>query len=302
MATQFHGIYPILYAFFERDGRLDRGAMRAQVEACVKHGAHGLAVLGLATETYKLQTPERRQILDWAAEDLNGRLPLAVTISEPSVAGQIEFARAAKGAGAAWVILQPPPAPGLPEAEYVRFFGAVAEKCELPLAVQNAAGLIAVALSNAGLIALNRNHPNVSLLKGEGPVIAIQRLIEETAGVFDIFNGRAGLELTENLRAGCVGMIPAPECFDVQVKIYALMKQGTPTAEAEAERLYREILPLITLLMSSIENFLCYGKRLVARRLGIGEVHNRQPAQAPTPFGLAAVERASSFLENWGQS
>ena len=63
MATGFHGIYPILYAFFDAQGRLDRGAMRAQVEACVRHGAHGLAVLGLATETYKLQTPERRQVL-----------------------------------------------------------------------------------------------------------------------------------------------------------------------------------------------------------------------------------------------
>jgi 4-hydroxy-tetrahydrodipicolinate synthase len=281
MATGFHGIYPILYAFFDAQGQLDRGAMRAQVEACVRHGAHGLAVLGLATETYKL----------------HGRIPLAVTIAEPSVAGQIEFARAAKSVGASWVILQPPPAPGLPEIEYVRFFGAVAEKCELPLAVQNAAGLIAVSLSNAGLITLNRNHPNVALLKGEGPVIGIQRLIEETQGVFDIFNGRAGLELTDNLRAGCAGMVPAPECFDVQVRIYDLMRLGTPEAEAEAERLYREILPLITLLMTTIENFLCYGKRIVARRLGIAEIHGRQPFQSPTPFGLAAIERASAFLK-----
>ena len=179
----------------------------------------------------------------------------------------------------------------------MRFFGAVAEKCELPLAVQNAAGLIAVSLSNAGLITLNRNHPNVALLKGEGPVIGIQRLIEETQGVFDIFNGRAGLELTDNLRAGCAGMVPAPECFDVQVRIYDLMRLGTPEAEAEAERLYREILPLITLLMTTIENFLCYGKRIVARRLGIAEIHGRQPFQSPTPFGLAAIERASAFLK-----
>lgn len=179
----------------------------------------------------------------------------------------------------------------------MRFFGAVADKCELPLAVQNAAGLIAVSLSNAGLVSLNRNHPNVSLLKGEGPVIGIQRLVEETQGVFDIFNGRAGLELTDNLRAGCKGMIPAPECFDVQVRIYELMRQGTKEAEAEAERLYREILPLITLLMTTIENFLCYGKRIVARRLGIAEVHGRAPFQSPTPFGLAAVERASAFLK-----
>ncbi|MGE0417750.1 MAG: dihydrodipicolinate synthase family protein [Acetobacteraceae bacterium] len=295
--TDFHGIYPILYAFFDRDGRLDRSAMRAQVEACVKGGAHGIAILGLATETHKLQTTERRQVLDWVAEDLNGRLPLAVTIAEPSVAGQVEFARSAKSVGADWVILQPPAATGLAEIEYVRFFGAVADKSELPVAIQNAAGLIAVALSNAGLISLNRNHPNVSLLKGEGPVIGIQRLIEETQGVFRIFNGRAGLELTDNLRAGCVGMIPAPECFDVQVRIYEAMRAGR---EDEAEELYRRILPLITLLMSSVENFLCYGRRIVARRLGIAEGHPRQPSQAPTPFGLAAVERASAFLGPYG--
>lgn len=299
MTADFHGIYPILYAFFDDNGRLDRSAMRRQVEACIRHGAHGVAILGLATETYKLQRAERRQVLEWAAENVAGRVPLAVTIAEPSVAGQIEFAAAAKDVGASWVILQPPPAPGLPEIEYVRFFGAVADKSALPVAIQNAAGLIAVSLSNAGLATLARNHPNVTLLKGEGPVIAIERLIAETGGAFRIFNGRAGLELTDNLRAGCAGMIPAPECFDVQVRIYDLMRVGTPEAEAEAERLYREILPLITLLMTSIENFLCYGKRVVARRLGLREVHVRQPAQSPTAFGLAAVERAARFLPNF---
>ena len=45
----FHGIYPILYAFFDAQGRPDRALMRRQVEACLRHGAHGLAVMGLAT-------------------------------------------------------------------------------------------------------------------------------------------------------------------------------------------------------------------------------------------------------------
>ena len=34
----FHGIYPMLYAFFNQDGRLDRHAMKRQVEACVASG------------------------------------------------------------------------------------------------------------------------------------------------------------------------------------------------------------------------------------------------------------------------
>jgi 4-hydroxy-tetrahydrodipicolinate synthase len=130
--------------------------------------------------------------------------------------------------------------------------------------------------------------------------VAIRRLIEETEGAFRVLNGRGGLELPDNLRAGCVGLIPAPECFDVQVRIFELMRAGRPGDEAEAERLYRSILPLIVFLMQSVENFLCYGKRVTARRLGLGEVHDRPPSQPPTPFGLASAERYAAHLGSYG--
>ena len=291
-AARFHGIYPILYAFFDRDGAPLREPIVAQVEAAVRHGAHGVAVLGLATETNKLAERERREVMSWTAEAVAKRLPLAVTVAEPSVPGQVAFIRAAKAAGADWVILQPP-AGGFPEAEYIRFFGAVAERVDVPVALQNAAQFLGVGLSNAGLKTLHRNHPNVCLLKGEAPAHVIRRLIEDTEGAFRVFNGRGGLELPDNLRAGCAGMIPAPECFDVQVALYERMRRGD---EAEAERLYREILPLITFMMSSIDTFICYGKRLTARRLGIAEVHDRAPCQQPSAFGLAMLERLGAGL------
>jgi 2-keto-3-deoxy-L-arabinonate dehydratase len=294
------GIWPILYAFFDATGRIDRAAMRRQLDACVAGGAHGVAVMGLATEVGKLDVRERRELLEWVAADLGGRRPLAVTVAEPSVPGQVEMARAAEQLGAGWVILQPPPVAGLPEIEYVRFLGAVADRVSIPVAIQNAPGYLGVALSNAGLRELSRQHPNVCLLKGEGPALVIRRLIEETAGAFRVLNGRGGLELPDNLRAGCVGLIPAPECFDVQVRIYELMRTGRSADEAEAERLYREILPLILFLMQSIETFLCYGKRVTARRLGLHEVHGRPPAQPPTPFGLASAERYARHLGPYG--
>jgi 2-keto-3-deoxy-L-arabinonate dehydratase len=294
------GIWPILYAFFDGSGRVDRTAMRRQIDGCVAGGAHGVAVMGLATEVGKLDVRERRQLMEWVAEDLDGRKPLAVTLAEPSVDGQVEMARFAERLGAGWVILQPPPVAGLPEAEYVRFLGAVADRVSLPLAVQNAPGYLGVSLSSAGLRELHRQHPNVCLLKGEGPAAVIRRVIEDTQGAFRVLNGRGGLELPDNIRAGCVGLIPAPECFDVQVQIFELMRTGRPVDEAEAERLYRGILPLIVFLMQSVENFLCYGKRVAARRLGLGEVHDRPPAQPPTAFGLASAERYAAGLGPYG--
>jgi len=292
----FAGIYPMMYSFFGPDGGLDRAALVRQVEAAIAMGVHGVAVLGLASEVNKLSLDERRTMLDWTAEEVGGRLPLAVTIAEPSVPAQVAFCAAAASVGANWVILQPPPVRGLAEGEYLRFFGAVADRAEVPVAIQNAPTYIGIGLSNGGLKELARLHPNVSLLKAETPAIEVSRLIDEVGDAYRVFNGRAGLELTDNLRAGCVGMIPALDAADVQLRVYELMRGRLAADEAEAERLDRSVLPLIVFLMQSIEHLLCYGKRLTARRLGLGSIHDRAPALSPSAFGLASLERFSRDL------
>ena len=295
--ARFRGIYPMLYAFFDEAGGLDREAVRRQVGYCIANGAHGIAALGLGTEVSKLSPAERRQILEWVAEDVAGRLPLAITIFGETPDEQIAFVRAATDCGADWVILQPPRAATLDEAGLIRFFGRVADAAPLPVAIQNAAQYIGVGLSDAGLEALNRNHPNVSLVKAEGSALEVHELIARTGGRLTVFNGRGGLELTDNLRAGCAGMIPSVESCHLQSRIFELMQSGDPADEAAADRLYARLLPLIVFLMQSVDRFLCYGKRLTALRLGLGEVHDRPPCETPTPFGLACLLRHAAVLD-----
>jgi 2-keto-3-deoxy-L-arabinonate dehydratase len=289
--TDFHGVYPILYSFFDDQGQLDRNAMRRQVEGCIAAGAHGITIMGLATEVSKLDVNERRKVIDWVGEDIAGRVPFAVTVGEGSVPGQIEFVKAAIAAGADWAILQPPAILGVPEIEYVRFLGNVADTTDLPLAVQNAPGVMVTSLSNSGLKTLNKQHPNVCLLKAEGPATYIHQLMQDTEGAFDIFGGFAGIQLPDSLRAGCVGMIPAADIFDPQLKIYELMQKGDPDSVAEAERLHKELLPLLVFMMSSVENFVAYGKDLMAQRLGLDNGNARQPSVPVTDFGRNVVSR-----------
>ena len=146
-----------------------------------------------------------------------------------------------------------PPVAGLPEIEYVRFLGSVADRVSLPVAVQNAPGYLGVSLSNAGLRELSRQHPNVCLLKGEGPAVVIRRLIEDTQGVFRVLNGRGGLELPDNLRAGCAGIIPAIDCFDALVEVHAAFTRGD---ERAADAAYARVLPIIVFVMQSLETLL----------------------------------------------
>jgi 2-keto-3-deoxy-L-arabinonate dehydratase len=300
-ASGFRGVYPMLYAFFDAAGGLDRAAMRAQVEHCVASGAHGIAALGLGTEVSKLEAEERRLVMEWAAADLAGRLPLAITVFGATTEEQIAFVRAAAERGANWVILQPPQAgASVSEDQLVDFFGEVADASPVPVAIQNAPQYIGVGLTGAGIDRLSRHHPNVRLLKAEGSAVETRSLIELTEGRMDVFQGRGGLEFIDVMRAGCVGMIPSVDSCHLQARMFELMQTGRAEDEVEAERLYAQVTPLLVFLMQSVGQFLCYGKRLTAARLGIAEVHDRAPAQAPTRFGLDCLARHATVLDRLG--
>ncbi len=285
------GIYPVLYCFFDGDDRIDRAAMARQVEHCIAQGAHGITVLGLVTEVHKMDVTERRALVEMVGDLIAGRLPYAVTVCEPSARGQIEFARAAQRFGADWVILQPPAIRGMSEGDLISFFGSVAAALDTPVAVQNNPVNLDVSLSVAGLVALNRQHPNVSILKGEGWSIDIARVIEGSGGAYAVMGGHGGIEFPALLRSGGRGLIPAPDFLAAHVHIFELWTQGSEAAQQMAWEVHRRILPAIVFMSRSVPGMLCYGKRLYAAQAGIWIVHERAPALAPTEFGLAEVAR-----------
>jgi 4-hydroxy-tetrahydrodipicolinate synthase len=286
----------MLYAFFDRNGRLDDAAIGRQIEAGIAAGVDGIAILGLASEAAKLSVEERHHLLEITAKTVGDRVPTAVTLVGQTVDEQIAFAAAAKAQGAAWIIAQPPLGGNLNEAELIAFFGRVADGVALPLAIQNAPAFMNQSLSSAGLVQLAQRHRNISIVKWEGPAIHIPSMIAETEGRLVVFNGRGGLELPDNIRAGCAGIIPATETIDLQVRIYQLLRRGTPEAEEEAEKIYAEILPLMVFLMQSIDVLLCYGKRLSARRLGFADVYDRDPCLMPSAAGMSALSRYARGL------
>lgn len=284
--ANWSGIYPILYAFWDEHGRLDEAAMRHQVEHCIATGAHGIAVLGLVTEVHKMDVNERLHLVELVGHMIAGRVPYAVTVGEPSLAGQIAFSKAAAKAGANWVILQPPAIKGTSQADLIRFFGRVASAVDIDVAVQNNPVNLDVSLSTDGLIALHKAHPNISILKGEGFSVDIAQVIESSGGAYQVFGGHGGIEFPALLRSGGAGLIPAPDFLAPQVALFELWRAGRVQ---EAEAIHRQLLPAIVFMSRSVPAMLCYGKRLFAQQIGITTIHDRAPALQPTPFGLDEV-------------
>lgn len=287
-----NGTYPMLYAFFDDRGQLRREEFTRQIEAAVSCGASGIACLGLATEAHKMGQDERRAVVEWVIADVARRLPVAVTISDGNVPDMIASARHAEAAGADWLILQPPrpPASG---PDLIAFFAQVAAATSLPCAIQNAPEFLGLGLSPEELLALNARQPNVTVVKGEASATIIGQLVTALAGRMTVMNGRAGLELTDNYRAGVVGMIPGIETIDRQVAVERAMRNGD---DVRAEAIYAEILPTIAFVMQGLGPLVAYGKHIAALRLGIAPSARRIPANTPTDAGIAWATRLATAL------
>ena len=289
------GIWPVLYAYFDERNQLDRDAMRVQVERTIAAGAPGIVTLGLATEVQRLSRAEREQLVNWAREDIGSRVPLAVTVTGDTVREQTEFGNWAVAHGAQWLILQPPSTRAEPERFYFDFFAAVMKGLTdtAGAGIQNAPEYLGVGLSPESLAELAQQCPNFRWLKGEGAATVLRTTIDCLAAAgstMPAFNGRGGQELLDNLRAGCAGMIVAPDSFDHQLRIYRVFASDP----AKAERHYADVLPAIVFVMQSLDALTCYGKRIAAWRMGFDVRHDR--GVAPTPFGLECARRFADSL------
>lgn len=293
------GVHPILYALFDAEGRLDRAAMRRQVEVCIEQGAVGITTLGLATEVRHLTAAQRRQMIEWNVQDIAGRIPLGVTIFAPTAEDQIEAVDHAASAGASWAILQAPAA-ATEEQALADGFSLVLESSVFPAALQNMPQFLGVGLSVRAIARLAGNHANLIGVKQEVSATETAELVASVGDGLQVFSGRGGLELIDCMRAGIAGHIPAPEYADRLIEIWRLMEAGEETAARDA---YARILPVATFILQSLDSLTTYGKLLFCQRYGL-PFHPRRNAPLPTKFGVdtltAHALHAGIDVSGWG--
>ena len=293
MANLLHpGIYPMLYSFFGSDGKLRLDPFSLQVDAAISAGAKGIAVLGLGTEAAKLDEDECAAVITSIAKRLNNHLPMIVTIRGETPDNQLKAARRALDLGATALLLQPP-SETISEAALLSFFSEVINALDCPVGIQNAPEFLGYGLNDNNLISLAQDHTNFSIAKLECSALALEPSAKALTGKTMVFNGRCGLELTDNLRAGAQGLIPGIETIDRTAAIHAAFIAGE---HEYADELYAKLLPVLTFVMQGIPQFLTYGKTLLAYRLGIEIGSAREPWLQPTDFGLECITRYAAQL------
>ena len=291
-AADLSGIHAVLYALFDRHELVDHAAMRAQARLMLSEGMHGITVLGLATEVQKLALTERFEIVRTVAKEVVGRVPYSVTLTGNSVAEQREVAECAVSEGADWLILQPPMVGTFSSEEYIQFFLRVADGFDVRCAVQNAPQYLGRALGHADIVKLRASNPRFDVIKSESSATDVSNLAKIAGDGLTLLNGRGGLEMTDCLRCGAHGFILAPDAIDYALKVFLAWQSDD---KARAEALHATALPSILFVMQSIEQLICYGKRLFGLRTGF-TIFDRAPCLRPNDIGIDLTQQWADRL------
>src|SRR5580698_8137698 len=102
------GVYAIAVTPFTPDGAVDTASVDRMTDFYLACGVDGLTILGMMGEAPKLDAAESLAICKQVVRRAN--VPVVVGVSAPGFAAMRSLARGAMEAGAAGVMIAPPPA------------------------------------------------------------------------------------------------------------------------------------------------------------------------------------------------
>jgi 4-hydroxy-tetrahydrodipicolinate synthase len=147
-----------------REGKVDEGRLRQQVEFQIKNGIDGLVPVGTTGESPTLDFKEHARVIELVVQFAAGRVPVIAGTGANATSEAIELHQIAKKAGAP-ACLSVNPYYNKPTQEGLyRHFMTLADRIDLPIVLYNIPGRTGVTMSPATVARLN-NHRNIVGIK-----------------------------------------------------------------------------------------------------------------------------------------
>jgi len=288
---QLSGIFPVLPTPFDEGGAPDEGSLRRLVRYVIASGADGATYPGVASEVAELTTEERLRLVAVVQDELAGKLPLIVGISSTSVGTSAMLGREAKARGAA-AFMVAAPADRKDTHAQVAFFGELASALAAPLMLQNVPPPAGAGLTPEALIPILQAVPGIAYVKEE-TVPSGQRLTQvrhrAPASLLAVFGGAGGRYVTDELRRGAAGSMPAIELAEVHAK---LMTAHRARDDERVRAIFTRMLPILNVqavFRWALTKHVLHKRGLIA--------HTRQRAAGPAFDAYDRVE-VDAFLHD----
>jgi 4-hydroxy-tetrahydrodipicolinate synthase len=239
------GVFPVLPTPFDAQGRPDVGSLRKLVAYLLRCGVDGITYPGVASEVGQLTPDERLSLVDAVLDEVAGRVPViaGVSSSDAALTGRLAAAASARGAAALMVAVPPDRKSA---AEQIGYFTQVAKAApEAALMLQNVPLPVGAGLDPEVLLEVIAAVPAIRYVKEE-TLPSGQRLTvlrdRGPAHLLGVFGGAGGRYITDELRRGAAGTMPAIELAEVHTALFKAHREG----DADRVRaLFTRMLPVL---------------------------------------------------------
>ena len=227
-----------------REGKVDEGRLREQIEYQIKGGIDGLVPVGTTGESPTLDFPEHERVIALTVEAVRGRVPVVAGTGANATTEALELHSFAKKAGAT-ACLSVNPYYNKPTQEGLyRHFMTLADRVDLKIVLYNIPGRTGITMTPQTVARLNE-HPNIVAIK---EATGSLDMASEIMSLCDITVVSGDDSLTLPLMSiGGKGVISvASNLLPSQIK--ALTKLALAGNFAEAMNIHRRLFPFIKAL------------------------------------------------------
>jgi len=288
---RLQGIIPPLATPFDRNGDVDEGAFRANLERYIGIGLAGVMVAGTTGEGPLLTAEERLRLTALARKAVRPTELVITGTGLESTRETIHLSREAIKSGADAVLVLSPwyykakmDGPAL-----LAHYRAVADALRAPLLIYSIPQCTGVRIPLETVAALAR-HPNiVGIKESSGDLAYVRSILRHAPPRFRVFSGSLQI-LPDVLRAGGAGGILSQADFvpELCVAFYEAFRHGR---RKQARDLFTRLLPLAT------EITIKYGPSGVKAAMQVAGYHAGSPRGPLLPVSGSARRAIARTLE-----
>jgi len=294
------GIIPPLATPLVEPDRLDLPGLERLVEHVLAGGVHGLFLLGTTGEGPGLSYRLRCELIERTCEQVAGRVPVLVGISDTSLVEALQLAEHSAESGAQGVVSTPPYYVPIGQGELIDYMEDLADQSPLPLYLYNMPGFTRISFELDTVARLMQHDRIVGIKDSSGLLVYFHRLLQLCARRpdFSVLIGPEEL-LGEAVLLGahggvCGGANLAPHLY---VALYDAARQGDLV---QLRRLHAQVMRLSTHLYTLAgHTAMAYLRGLKAALVGLGLCEGALAAPL-RPFGPAEQQRVQNVLQELG--
>jgi 4-hydroxy-tetrahydrodipicolinate synthase len=291
------GVYAIAVTPFTPDGAVDVASVDRMTDFYLSCGVSGLTILGMMGEAPKLDLAEALAISKQVVGRAN--VPVVVGVSAPGFAAMHLLARGVMDAGAAGVMIAPPPALRTDDQIVNYFAQAVAAiGTDIPFVLQDYPLVLTVVMTPKVIRQIVMDNPSCVMLKHEDwpglEKISALRGFQRDGSLrsLSILCGNGGLFLDFEMERGADGAMTGYAFPDMLVDVVKLSQVGNRDA---AHDLFDAHLPLIRYEQQQGIG-LAVRKYVLQKRGAIAHDTQRAPASSLSAAARAEIDYLLSRL------